>query len=89
MSTDFASYLFQNVIWQALMIVGPFLLAAVFIGLVVSLIQTVTSLQDQSLSFVPKMLGIAILGWALIPWFLQTIVGVMSQIWQLIPQMAS
>jgi flagellar biosynthetic protein FliQ len=88
MTVDFATYLFQQVIWQGLVLVGPFLLAAIVIGLTVSLIQTVTSLQDQTLSFVPKVVGISILLWVLVPWFLQTLVGMVSEMWAYIPQMA-
>lgn len=88
MTIDFASYLFQQIIWQALVIVGPFLSLAVTIGLTVSLVQTVTSLQDQTLSFVPKILGMAALGWVIVPWLLQSLSGVFLQMWTLIPQMA-
>lgn len=88
MTTDFATYLFQQIIWQGLVIVGPFLGAAVAIGLSVSVVQTVTSLQDQTLSFVPKILGVAILGWAIVPWLLQTLTGMVAQLWALLPQMA-
>ena len=88
MTIDFATYIFQEIIWQALVIVGPFLLAAVVIGLIVSLVQTVTSLQDQTLSFVPKIVGVAALGWVIIPWLLQTLTGMIHQIWSLLPQMA-
>lgn len=88
MTVDFATYLFQQMIWQGLVLVSPFLLAAVVIGLTVSLVQTVTSLQDQTLSFVPKIVGVAVLGWVIVPWFLQTFVNVIQQLWTLIPQMA-
>jgi len=52
----------------ALILAGPILLAGVVVGLVVSLIQTITQLQDQTFSIVPKivaMLGAAIL---FMPW---------------------
>ena len=88
MTTDFATYIFQEIICQALVIVGPFLIAAVAIGLVVSLVQTVTSLQDQTLSFVPKIVGVAALGWVIVPWLLQSLTGLVHQLWSMIPQMA-
>jgi flagellar biosynthetic protein FliQ len=52
----------------ALVLAGPILLAGVLVGLIVSLIQTITQLQDQTFSIVPKivaMLGAAIL---FVPW---------------------
>jgi flagellar biosynthesis protein FliQ len=88
MTTDYATYLFQEIIWQSLVVVGPFLILAVVIGLIVSLLQTVTSLQDQTLSFVPKIVGVAALGWIIVPWLLQSLTGIVQQLWTLIPQMA-
>lgn len=88
MTVDFATYLFQMIIWQGLILVGPFLLAAIIIGLTVSLLQTVTSLQDQTLSFVPKVVGISVLLWVLVPWFLQSLVRMVGELWAYIPQMA-
>ncbi len=88
MNVDFATYLFQQIIWQGLILVAPFLGTAIVIGLTVSLIQTVTSLQDQTLSFVPKIVGMSVLGWLIVPWFLQTFISLINQVWGLIPQMA-
>ena len=89
MTLDFATYLFQEIIWRALIIVGPFLIAAVIIGLTVSLVQTVTSLQDQTLSFVPKVVGVATIGWVMVPWMFQSLTGLVQQLWSILPQMAS
>lgn len=88
MTVDYATYLFQEIIWQAITLVGPFLLSAVVIGLTVSLVQTVTSLQDQTLSFVPKIVGVAVVGWLIVPWLLQSLSGLVQQLWSLLPQMA-
>ena len=41
------------------------------VGTVVSLLQTVTSIQEQTLSFVPKLLGCALCLWLMAPWMLQ------------------
>lgn len=89
MTSDFATYLFQEIIFRALVIVSPFLISAVIIGLTVSLVQTVTSLQDQTLSFVPKVVGVAAVGWIMIPWMLQSLAGLVQQLWGILPQMAS
>lgn len=45
-------------LWTALMLVMPALLVGMTVGLVVSLVQTLTSIQEQTLAIVPKMLAV-------------------------------
>lgn len=54
----------------ALWIVAPALLVGMFVGLSVSLLQTVTALQEQTLSLVPKMLAVVATIILLLPWIL-------------------
>jgi flagellar biosynthetic protein FliQ len=54
-----------------LMVASPVVLTALVIGTIVSLLQTVTSIQEQTLSFVPKLLGCALCIWTMAPWILQ------------------
>ena len=54
-----------------LMVAAPIVLTALVIGTVVSLLQTVTSIQEQTLSFVPKFLGCCLAVWLMAPWILQ------------------
>ena len=58
MNIESAIEIFRFTITQALMLVGPILLTAMSVGLTVSFIQAVTSLQEQTLTFVPKLLGV-------------------------------
>lgn len=51
-----------------LKIAAPILLAGIVVGLVVSLIQSVTSIQDQTLAFVPKIVVMVVAAAVLIPW---------------------
>jgi flagellar biosynthesis protein FliQ len=51
-----------------LKIAAPILLAGIIVGLVISLLQSVTSIQDQTLSFVPKIVVMIIAAVLLIPW---------------------
>ena len=63
----------------------PILLVGLIVGLVISVFQAVTQIQEQTLSFIPKILGlvavIAIAG----PWMLSTIVDWTTELWQQIP----
>jgi flagellar biosynthetic protein FliQ len=54
-----------------LMVAAPIVLTALIIGTLVSLLQTVTSIQEQTLSFVPKLIGCAMCLWIMSPWILQ------------------
>jgi flagellar biosynthetic protein FliQ len=54
-----------------LMVSTPIVMTALIIGTTVSLLQTVTSIQEQTLSFVPKLLGCALCLWTMSPWILQ------------------
>ncbi|GJM19095.1 MAG: flagellar biosynthetic protein FliQ [Phycisphaeraceae bacterium] len=51
-----------------LKIAGPMLLAGMVIGLLISLFQSVTSIQDQTLTFVPKIVGMVVVAVILLPW---------------------
>lgn len=54
-----------------LSVAAPIVLTALLIGTTVSLMQTITSIQEQTLSFVPKLLGCALSLWLMAPWILQ------------------
>ena len=57
----------------ALMIVAPALLVGMCVGLLVSFFQTITSLQEQTLAIVPKMLAVVATLLLLMPWILGTL----------------
>ena len=60
MNPEFAVEMVKAMIFQALTLAAPILLTALVIGLAVSLFQAVTSIHEQTLSFVPKVLGIVV-----------------------------
>lgn len=60
--------LVRDALLITLKISGPILLAGLVVGLVISLLQSVTSVQDQTLSFVPKIVVMIVAAALLIPW---------------------
>lgn len=70
---------------QALMLIirvsMPVLLVSLCIGLLVSIFQTVTSIQEQTLTFVPKIIGIFVALILLGPWMINSMVEFMVQLW--------
>jgi flagellar biosynthetic protein FliQ len=73
MNPDLAIDLFKSTVMFALYIVAPFLGVTLVVGLAASLIQSVTSMQEQTLTFVPKMVALAALALLLTPWLLRAL----------------
>ena len=60
---------------------APVLLVSLIVGLIVSVFQTVTSIQEQTLTFVPKILAIFVSIIFLGHWMLNNMVGYMLELW--------
>ena len=74
MNAAYATDLLKLLMTTAVTLAAPILLTAMVIGLAVSLFQSVTSIQEQTLTFVPKALAIVALLILLMPWILRTLV---------------
>ena len=59
---------------------APFLLATVIIGVLMNVLQTVTQLKDQSLTFVPKVIVVGAVGLAFLPWEITVILAYFNYI---------
>jgi flagellar biosynthetic protein FliQ len=70
-------------------IAGPFLLVVMAIGLIVGLIQSVTQLQEQTLSFVPKLIGAAIVIAVSGSWMLDQMVAFGTELMARAPELMS
>ena len=62
--------LLRQLLKEAMLLAAPLLIAAALLSFLLSLVQTLTSLQDQSLTSVPRLLAIALLLLVGMPWFL-------------------
>jgi len=87
MTTGFVSALIRSSILQVLSMAAPILIIGMIVGLIISIFQATTSIQDQTLTFVPKILAIlgtvAFLG----PWMLNSIQNFTINLFELIPRM--
>ena len=63
-----AVFIVREMLVMVLVISAPILLAGLLIGLLISLVQSVTSIQDQTLTFVPKIAVMVLVSAILIPW---------------------
>ncbi|HVU33731.1 MAG TPA: flagellar biosynthetic protein FliQ [Opitutaceae bacterium] len=73
MNPDVAIDLFKSTVIFSLYIVAPFLGVMLVVGLAASLIQSVTSMNEQTLTFIPKLLAMAGLLLLLTPWLLRAL----------------
>jgi flagellar biosynthesis protein FliQ len=71
----------------ALMITGPMLLAGLVAGVLVSMLQTVTSIQDSVLAFIPRALAIFVVFFLTFPWMLRVVSGFSRQLLLRLPEL--
>ena len=71
MNIEQAIDILRQLITTSLLVVSPILLCSLVVGLLVSLLQSVTSIQEQTLSFVPKLLAVSLVVVLGAPWILR------------------
>ena len=71
----------RQTIWVIVKTSVPLLLVSMIVGLIISLFQTLTSIQEQTLTFVPKLLAIMIALMIMGNWLLNEIVSFMQMLW--------
>ena len=71
----------RNTIWVIIETSMPLLLVSMIVGLIISLFQTLTSIQEQTLTFVPKLIAIFVALMFMGAWLMNTIVQYMTQLW--------
>lgn len=79
----------RNAILVTALVASPLLLVALLVGLLVSVFQTVTQIQEQTLSFVPKLLAVGLTFLVALPWMLQLLVEYTAQLLRSLPALIS
>lgn len=85
MSIDLAVMLTSKTLWAALLVATPVLLVALLVGLLVSVFQVVTQIQEMSLSFVPKVLSVVAVLVIAGSWMLRQIASFATWVFNAIP----
>lgn len=80
LNDSFVIGLGQQVLLLVLELAGPILLVGLVVGLVVSVFQATTQIQEQTLSYIPKMAAVIVILLIAGPWMLQQIVGFTTNI---------
>jgi flagellar biosynthesis protein FliQ len=79
----------RNAIMLALLVSGPMLIVALLIGLCISVLQAVTQIQEQTLAFVPKLVGVSVVFLLALPWVLQLLVKYTTELFRSLPSLIS
>jgi flagellar biosynthetic protein FliQ len=87
MSADQALQMMTQLFWNSFLIAGPILIATLVVGLLVSVFQVVTQLQEMSLSYVPKLAVAVIVTVVLAPWMLARLTGFATSLFHSIPNL--
>ncbi len=89
MSGPLAVDLVRHAVMLSLVVAAPMLLTALLVGIVVSLVQTVTQLQEQTLTFIPKLLAISLVVVVMLPWTLTKLVEYLAGVLRSLPTLVS
>ncbi|WP_138825751.1 flagellar biosynthesis protein FliQ [Bacillus altitudinis] len=80
MSSEFVITMAERSVYVVLLVSGPLLVLALIVGLIVSVFQATTQIQEQTLAFIPKivavLIGLVVFG----PWMLSTIVSFTTEL---------
>jgi flagellar biosynthetic protein FliQ len=85
MSSDELTRLIVEGLYLSLWLSAPALAVAVVIGLTVSVLSAATQIQEQSLSYVPKLVGVSLVLALTGSWMATQLVGFTDQLWRAIP----
>ena len=87
MTEMFALELGKNAVTMTIMLAAPMMVVALVVGLVISIFQVMTQIQEQSLTFVPKIL--AVFGTLLVagPWLMKNLLNYTMGLFNMLPQM--
>jgi flagellar biosynthesis protein FliQ len=81
MGADQSVEIMRGLLREALLLSCPLLLAAALVSLVVSLLQTLTSVQEQTLTAVPRLLVVFVLGIMVMPWMVHRFIHFTLELW--------
>ena len=87
MSPGLAIQLVNHALMMALMVAAPLLLTALIVGVVVSLVQALTQIQEQTLTFIPKLVAVSVVLLLCLPWMLRQLVTYVISAFDLLPGM--
>jgi len=89
MNGQLAVDLVRHAVMLSLTVAAPLLATALLVGILVSLVQAITQLQEQTLTFIPKLLSITLVFILTLPWALNQLVEYLAMILRTLPALVS
>lgn len=89
MTESLLTGILKDAITTALTVAAPLLIVAVVIGLIISIFQATTQIHEQTLTFLPKLLGMAVIGLVLGSWMLHKMTAFTERIFDMIIKITS
>lgn len=89
MTENLVTGVLKDAITTALTVGAPLLIVAVVIGLIVSILQATTQIHEQTLTFLPKLIGMAVIGLMLGSWMLHKLTAFTERIFDIISKITS
>ena len=80
MSEDLVMQIAAETLKTMMLIAGPMLIAAMTIGIIVSVLQAITQINEATLTFIPKMIAIILVLVVMAPWMMEVLQGYAGEI---------
>ncbi len=87
MTQDYVIYLGREAVYTILLTAGPMLLASLLVGLLISIFQATTQIQESSLTFVPKIIAVFVILLLFGPWILNLLIAFTTNLLYSIPNL--
>ena len=88
MDIQYVISLGRSAIYTVLLVASPMLIFSLMVGLVIAILQGVTQIHEMTLTFIPKIIAVAVALIIFLPWIMTTIIGFTSQLFMTIPTIA-
>jgi flagellar biosynthetic protein FliQ len=88
-TSTFALELIRHAITTCLLVAAPLLLVALLVGVLVSLFQAVTSLQEQTLTFIPKLVAVGAVALLVLPWMMRQLIQYLVEMVRTLPMLVA
>lgn len=78
----------RSAIYTVLLVASPMLIFSLIVGTTIAILQGVTQIQEMTLTFIPKIIAVAVALIIFLPWMITTLVGFTSNLFAIIPSIA-
>ncbi len=88
MTEELAVQFLNDAIYTTMLVSGPILLVTLVVGLLISIFQAVTSINEMTLTFIPKIISVVILLLFILPWMIKVMETFTINVFYMIPALA-